>query len=116
MKTKRGNVVLVLYPNSDLKTAKRRPALVVQRDELKTGLPQTILAMITSNMMRATHPSRVTVLISTVEGVKSGLRLDSVVMTDNLVTVFDTEIHSVLGNLNMDEVDKALRHTLKLET
>jgi mRNA interferase MazF len=39
MKTKRGNVVLVLYPNSDLKTAKRRPALVVQRDELKTGLP-----------------------------------------------------------------------------
>ena len=32
MKTRRGDVVLVLFPNSDLRTAKRRPALVLQRD------------------------------------------------------------------------------------
>lgn len=35
---KRGDVVLVLYPNSDLRTAKKRPALVVQADNLETGL------------------------------------------------------------------------------
>ena len=29
-KTRRGEVVLVLFPNSDLRTAKRRPALVNQ--------------------------------------------------------------------------------------
>jgi mRNA interferase MazF len=29
---RRGDVVLVLFPNSDLKTAKRRPALMLQRD------------------------------------------------------------------------------------
>lgn len=43
MSYKRGEVVLVLFPNSDLKTAKRRPALVVQADELQTGLQQTIV-------------------------------------------------------------------------
>ncbi|MFO5476283.1 MAG: type II toxin-antitoxin system PemK/MazF family toxin, partial [Dolichospermum sp.] len=45
----RGSVVLVLFPDSNLKTAKRRPALVVQSNNIGTGLSQTIIAMITSN-------------------------------------------------------------------
>ena len=32
---RRGDVVLVLFPNSDLRTAKRRPALVIQRNNLE---------------------------------------------------------------------------------
>lgn len=59
MKTRRGDVVLVLFPNSDLRTAKRRPALVLQRDNIGTGLDQTIVAMISSNLGRRRHPSRV---------------------------------------------------------
>lgn len=47
---KRGDVVLVLFPNSDLTTAKTRPAIIVQADNLQTGLPQIIVAMITSQM------------------------------------------------------------------
>jgi len=39
MPYKRGDVVLVLYPNTDLRTAKKRPALVIQSDEVDTGLP-----------------------------------------------------------------------------
>lgn len=50
---KRGDVVLVLFPHSDLRTAKTRPALIVQADDLDTGLPQVIVAMITSRMFRA---------------------------------------------------------------
>jgi len=38
MKIQRGDVVLVLFPNSDLRTAKRRPALILQRDNLGSGL------------------------------------------------------------------------------
>jgi mRNA interferase MazF len=34
---KRGYVVLVLFPNSDLVTFKRRPVLVVEANELDTG-------------------------------------------------------------------------------
>ena len=68
MPYKRGDVVLVLFPDSNLRTAKRRPALVVQANNLGTGLPQTIIAMITSNMARAGHPSRVTLLLNSPEG------------------------------------------------
>jgi len=45
---KRIDLVLVLFPNSDLVAFKRRPALVVQADNLQTGLSQTIITMITS--------------------------------------------------------------------
>ncbi len=47
------------FPNSDLRTAKTRPALIVQADTLQTGLPQVIVAMITSRLFRANRPSRV---------------------------------------------------------
>jgi mRNA interferase MazF len=93
---------------------KRRPALVIQADNLNTGLAQTVVAMISSNMVRANHPSRVTVLSSAPVGVVAGLRLNSVIMTDNLVTVANTEIDSALGSLPMKEADAALRHTLGL--
>lgn len=109
---KRGDVVLVLFPNSDLRTAKTRPALVVQADNLQTGLSQVIVAMISSQMSRANHPSRVTVLLSSSEGQQSGLLTDSVIMTDNLATVIDSAIYRVVGSLPMTHVDAALRHTL----
>jgi mRNA interferase MazF len=79
----RGDVVLVLYPDSNLRTAKRRPAIVVQRDNLQSGLSQYILAMISSNLARAGHPSRVHVAQASAQGQKMGLRTDSVVMTDS---------------------------------
>ena len=69
---KRGDVVLVLFPNSDLRTAKPRPALVVQVDDLKTGLPQIIVAMMSARMFRANHPSRVTILVQSSAGRLSG--------------------------------------------
>src|SRR5437899_8138762 len=99
MRYKRGDVVLVLFPDSNLRTAKRRPALVVQADALGTGLPQTIIAMITSNMGRAGHPSRVTLLLNSAEGKRAGILMDSVVMTDNLATVRESEIDRTLGTI-----------------
>jgi mRNA interferase MazF len=61
MQANRGDVVLVLFPDSNLRTAKRRPVLVVQADNLQTGLQQVIVAMISSNMSRAGHDSRVSI-------------------------------------------------------
>ena len=112
----RSDVVLVLFPDSNLVTAKRRPALVIQADQLNTGLAQTIVVMITSNLSRAGHPSRVTILHSSSEGVQMGLLSDSVIMTDNLATVMDPEIDRVIGRcIDMGAIDGALRHTLGLE-
>jgi mRNA interferase MazF len=75
---RRGDVILVLFPHSDLRTAKLRPALIIQADHLQTGLPQVIVAMITSRLFRANHPSPVTVQRASLEGQQSGLLTDSV--------------------------------------
>jgi len=111
----RGDVVLVLFPNSNLQTAKKRPALIVQADDLQTGISQVIVAMITSNMARANHKSRITLRLNSIESSGSGLQTDSVVLTDNLATVRTNFIHKVLGRLaSISNIDEALAHTFGL--
>ena len=111
---KRGDVILLRFPNSNLLTSKLRPGLIVQADNLQTGLRQVIVAMITSNMFRANHPSRVPILLATPEGQQSGLLMDSVVVTDNLTTVVESTIERIVGSVPMAKIDIALRHTLNL--
>lgn len=114
MTYKRGDVILVRFPNSDLKTYKKRPALIVQGDGLNTGLPQKIVAMITSKTQR-TGPTRVHVSKTDPVGQQMGLLMDSVVVTDNLVTVQEREIDKAIGHCpNMPSVEQALKHTLGL--
>ncbi|HEV2436706.1 MAG TPA: type II toxin-antitoxin system PemK/MazF family toxin [Verrucomicrobiae bacterium] len=111
----RGDVVLVWFPNSDLITYKQRPALVVQANQLDTGLPQVLVSMITSNPARRGHPSRVFVPLDSPEAKTAGLRTDSIVMTDNLATILDKAVAGKLGHLkDMSRVNAALRITLGL--
>lgn len=110
----RGDVALVLFPNSNLNSAKTRPALIIQANDLQTELPQIIVAMITSQMSRAGHPSRVKVLLNSFEGRQSGLLTDSIVMTDNLATIVISAVYRVIGSLPTAEIDEALRRTLSL--
>lgn len=115
MPCNRGDVVLVRFPNSDLQTYKKRPALVVQRDGLSTRIPQRIIALITSNLSR-TGPTRIAVSRSTPEGVRMGLLMDSVIVTDNLATVQEREIDKVIGQCPvMPQVAAALKTTLGLD-
>lgn len=111
---KRGDVVLVLFPDSNLRTAKRRPVVVIQADNLGTGLTQLVVAMITSNRSRGGHPSRVLIERTSAAGQHAGLLADSVIMTDNLATIAYSAIDRVIGRLPMAAIDLALRHTLGL--
>jgi mRNA interferase MazF len=88
---------------------------VVQADLLGADLPQTIVAMITSNMARARHASRVIARVGS-EGAKgSGLLMDSVIMTDNRATIHYSEIDRIIGSFaGLTEIDEALRTTLAL--
>ncbi len=73
--------------------------------------------MITSNLSRANHPSRVAVLRDSVEGRQAHILMDSVLMTDNLATIRESEIDRQLGSFNdsiMSKVEAALRHPLSL--
>jgi mRNA interferase MazF len=71
--------------------------------------------MITSNLSRAGHPSRVTVDLTTPQGRQTGLLADSVIMTDNLATVLESVIDRVIGEwTDMASIAAALRHTFGL--
>lgn len=106
--------MVVRYPNSDLVTYKKRRALVVQADDVDTGINQTVAALLTTNLRR-TGPTRVRFDKDTDEGRAMGLLGDSVVVTDNLATVLHREIDKVIGTCPaMERVDAALRRTLSL--
>jgi mRNA interferase MazF len=71
--------------------------------------------MISSNLSRAGHSSRIVVSQSSSDGRLMGLRTDSVIMTDNLATVLESEIDRQIGHMpTMRAVDAALRHTFAL--
>ena len=71
--------------------------------------------MISSNMTRAGHPSRVTVKLGSDIAKESGLLTDSVIMTDNLATIHRSEIDCIIGTLDgLEAVEAALRTTLAL--
>ena len=111
---RRGAVLLVRYPNSDLVTYKKRPALVVQDEQIETGLTQRLVAMITSNLVR-TGETRVLIQKNSPVGRAMGLITDSVIMADNLATVHEREIDKILGHCpRMADVDAGLRKVLRL--
>jgi len=114
MNFKHGDVVLLLFPHSDLLTAKRRPALILQSDKIDTGIPQKVVAMITSNLQR-TGPTRVYIEAQSETGIAMGLKIDSVVICDNLATVMNSQIDSVIGNCpKMKSIESALRTVFDL--
>ena len=64
--------------------------------------------MITSNMARGEHPSRVVVRVACERANGSGLLMDSVIMTDNLATIRESETDRIIGTfLGLREVDAA---------
>ncbi|MGD0126724.1 MAG: type II toxin-antitoxin system PemK/MazF family toxin [Terriglobia bacterium] len=115
MSLRRGDFALVYFPHSDLRTVKLRPVLVVQAENLNTGLPQVIVAMVSSNLSRLGHVSRVPVLLKDLAASQTGLKSDSVIMTDNLATIELQLIERTIGHMPRTElVDLALRNTLAL--
>lgn len=114
MAYKRGDVVLVRFPNTDLTTFKNRPALIVQSDFVKTGIAQRIVVLITSNAGRK-GPTRVPVSSSSDLGHEMGILVDSVIVVDNIATVPEKALHRVIGRCSfMDKIDVALRLALSL--
>jgi mRNA interferase MazF len=99
MKVSRGDVVLVDYPFSDRTGSKVRPALVVQSDTLNHWITDTILAAIT----RSTHRASATQLlidISTPDGARTGLRQNSMIQCENLLTYDQRLVIARLGELS----------------
>lgn len=109
MPYRRGDVVLVYFPNSDLRTVRKRPALIVQDESVLVDHSQRVVACITSRTHRV-GPTRLYVEQSTSVAVAMGLLSDSVIVVDNLATLPDSAIDRAIGTCPiMNEIDARLR-------
>jgi mRNA interferase MazF len=71
--------------------------------------------MVTSNLERREHPSRVFIPLQSATAEGTGLRTDSVIMTDNLATILYSAVAQKLGRLaTLAKVNDALRATFGL--
>lgn len=116
MNVHRGDIVLVDFPYSDQTGSKVRPALVVQADVWNQALDDTILALVTSSRRRRLGAiTQYEIDISTREGQQTGLRMNSVVQCENVLTYDQSLILRILGRLSvpaMQQIDDCLRASL----
>ena len=87
MNVERGDIVLVDFPYDNQTESKTRPALVIQADPWNQRLNSTILAGITNSRHRRVRaPTQYYINISSHGGEQTGLRLDSVIQCEKLIT------------------------------
>jgi mRNA interferase MazF len=116
MRVSRGDIVLVDYPFSDRTGSKVRPALVVQTDALNHKIDDTILAAISRSTHRASS-TQLHVDTSTVLGAATGLRQNSMIQCENLLTYDQGLIIANIGRLGpplMQQIAGCLRKALDL--
>ncbi|MGH7588560.1 MAG: type II toxin-antitoxin system PemK/MazF family toxin [Gemmatimonadota bacterium] len=119
IEVRRGDVVLVGFPFVQEGTIarKRRPAVVVQSDRYNRRRSAVILAAITSWQKRRGLPSKVSVARDSPEGRCAGLRTDSVVDCQTLITLPKSELLAKLGSFLPDvmtQIDCAIEDALGL--
>ena len=117
MTVRRSEVVLVDFPYSDHTGSKVRPAIVVQADAWNQRLDDTILALMTSSRHRRVGAAtQLSIDITTAaEGQQTGLRLNSVIQCENLLTYDQALFLRVLGRLSataMEQIDTCLKAAL----
>ena len=118
MKVSRGDVVPVDFPYSDRTGSKVRPALVIQADSWNQALDDTILALITSSgCRRVSANTQLVIEAASPEGQAAGLRIDSLIQCENLLTYDQSLILRHMGTLPdsmMQQVDACLKEALDI--
>lgn len=119
MTVRRGDVVLVGFPFTDLTATKVRPALVVSATSHHRSAGDVLLAAISSAPPRRARASHVVVKQSDRSFAATGLRKSSVVLCGKLFTMEQRLVLRHLGRLGaaqMKRVDRGLAAVLGLTT
>jgi mRNA interferase MazF len=109
---KRGDVVLVPFPFTDLTHAKQRPALIISPDHFNASRPDVLVAAITSQI-----PPTLAVdefAIPTSELVLGGLPKPSILRLTKLVSLHQQLILKRIGALPAATLDRALAQLKQL--
>jgi mRNA interferase MazF len=102
-----------LPPGNGSQQTGHRPVLIIQNDMGNQSSSTTIIAAITSQPRRRRYPFHVPFTAQ-----ESGLRLGGTVLCEQVQTVNQARLGSLIGELDyelMQEVDLALHHSLGLE-
>jgi mRNA interferase MazF len=110
--TRRGDVVRVDFPFTDVAGGKKRPAVVVQNDRDNQKIKKTVIAMVTGNLSRLGDTSHLLIDPATADGASAGLNGPSLVSCNNLYTVEQDCILRKLGYLS-DGLKQKLNDCLK---
>lgn len=116
---RRGDVVLVSFPfvRTGSVERKRRPAVVVQADKYNRRRAAVVLAAITSARAHHELPCKIFVPRHSSEGRRVGLKTDSTIDCQTLVTIPKDQVVRRLGAFAgavLDRIDRALKDALGL--
>jgi len=110
---KRGEVYLPdLDPVIGSEQGKRRPVVIVQNDVGNKYSPTTIIAAITSKVLKKAYPTEVRV-----QAGLGGLQKESAILLSQIKTVDKIRLEKHLGQFDediMEEIDNALKISLSL--
>lgn len=113
---KKGDVVLVTFPFTDLTSVKVRPALVISNDSYNAIQDDIVLLLITSNISRLSSDDYLLESENT-EFAGTGLKKASVFRVGKLQTLKKTLLVSKLGIAGsgiLMEIENRLRNLLEL--
>ena len=114
---KRGSVVLIRYPFTDLAGAKVRPAVVLTPNHFLPLLDDVLCLFISSAMPENLLPTDFVLAPAHPSFPKTGLKRHSVLRTHKLALLHKALVLRVLGEFDqalMDEVNRRLRLALGL--
>lgn len=116
---KRGDIVLVYYPliSTGLSERKLRPAVVVQCNKNNLRLNDVILIPLTSRTKEKLEETHTFIPKDSPEGIKAGIRLDSVIKAETILTLPKSFICKRIGHLPssvIKKVNKCLAFSIQL--
>ncbi len=110
---KRGTLVLVPFPFTDLSGQKLRPALVVSRSDRPGS--DVVVAFITSYRDDSLSPTDLLITTDRADFKLTGLKASSVIKLDKLVTIDSSIMLGELGLLSpalLEQANEKLRYAL----
>jgi mRNA-degrading endonuclease toxin of MazEF toxin-antitoxin module len=112
---KRGTIILTFFPFTDLSSSKRRPAVIISRDNKKSE--DVVVAYISSQIPDKLLETDFILEKQNKSFIKTGLIKESVFRMSKIVTISDRIISGELGYADrslMNELDKKLKLALDL--
>jgi mRNA interferase MazF len=101
---KAGDIVLVRFPQADLKIGKLRPALAIAI--APSHHSDLLLALVSSRIYQAIPEFDEIVAVSDDDYAKTGLKVTSVIRLSRLATVETSVISACLGNISLERLNR----------